>query len=138
MTDIIEGELAKKSVELDRGGKNIPGAFFVKASHYIIGGFALATAIAWNSSIHETIQSKFPKTKDNIKANLLYAIIITIILVLLIYILPNTKTELPDSTRHKITEIQQRYLLQRKIVEQEQKLRELEAEFRVIQKNNSY
>jgi len=135
MTDIIDGEpteSTKKSVELDKGGKNIPGAFAVKTSHYIIGGFALATALTWNTSIREAIKQKFPVPEDNVKANMIFAVVITIILILLIYILPNTKTELPDTTRQKIKAEEEKHLLRRKVTEQERKLMDLESRLRHV------
>ena len=117
-----------KSTELDRGGKNIPGAFVIKSSHYIIGGFALAAAITWNTSIREAIKQKFPVAEDNVKANMIFAIVTTLILVLLIYILPNTKSELPDSTRDKITAEEERYALRKKIIEEEKRIVNLETQ----------
>lgn len=129
MTDIIEGGVPpERSVELDRGGKNVPGAVVVKASHYIIGGFALTAALAWNNSIRENIKQKFPIPEDNARANLIFAVIITIVLVVIIYILPDTKTELPDDTRKKVQLEQERYRMKTTIIHQKKKLADLERE----------
>jgi hypothetical protein len=121
------------NVELDRGGNNIPGAFVIKSSHYIISGFALAAAIAWNTSIREAIKQKFPFPEDNIKANIISAVIVTLLLVFIIYIFPNTKTELPDSTRQKVADAEERNMLRKKVAEQEKKLRDLQNEMRYMQ-----
>lgn len=132
--NIIEGETPpEKNVELDKGGKNVPGAFAVKTSHYIIGGFALATAITWNTSIREVIKQKFPIPEDNVKANMIFAMVMTLILVLLIYVLPNTKSELPDTTRQKIAEEEKRHILYKKVQDQEKKISKLSNELRNTQ-----
>jgi hypothetical protein len=140
MTDIIDGitpnrniintsdptHIVKNSVELERGGKNAPGAFMVKASHYFIGGFALATALMWNRSIQDAIKQKFPIPEDNVRANFVFAIIITAMLVVLIYVLPDTKSELPEDTQRKIANEKERYELRAKVSAQQIKLAELE------------
>lgn len=128
MTDIIDGDRvsSKNSVELDKGGKNVPGAFVVKASHYIIGGFALTTALAWNNSIRENIKQKFPIPEDNVRANLMFAVIITVVLVLIIYFLPDTKSELPDDTKKKVQFEEERYRIKQVITKQQKKLESLE------------
>jgi len=74
----------------------------VKASHYFIGAVALTTALSWNNAIRETINKSFPMPKEEMIASFIYAIIITIILVVLIEYLPNTTSELPKSTQEKI------------------------------------
>lgn len=137
MSNFINGSTpVSKSVELDRGGKNIPGAFVIKSSHYIIGGFALATAITWNTSIREAIKQKFPVPEDNVKANMMFAVVTTLLLVLLIYILPNTKSELPDSTRDKITVEEERHMLRKKIIEEEKRIANLESQ--LLKMKNAY
>ena len=74
----------------------------IKTSHYIISAVGLVTALSWNTSIKEYIQKNYPMPKDNVKANFIYAVIATIILVLLIYLLPDTKSELPVQTQNKL------------------------------------
>jgi hypothetical protein len=136
MANLVDGnDSAYKSIELDRGGKNIPGAFIIKSSHYIIGGFALAAAITWNTSIREAIKQKFPLPEDNVKANMIFAVVTTLILVLLIYVLPNTKSELPDSTRTKISAEEERHALRKKIIEEERRIISLEAQVRAMKSN---
>jgi len=73
--------------------------FATKASHYVLGGFALATAISWNSAIREVLNKKFSVNGDNILVYILYAIVLTCILVVLIYFLPDTTNELPKPTQ---------------------------------------
>jgi hypothetical protein len=76
--------------------------FEIKTSHYIIGAVALTAALSWNSAIRESINKCFPLPKEEIVANFVYAVIITIFLILLIEYLPNTTSELPKSTQEKI------------------------------------
>jgi hypothetical protein len=156
MTDIIDGEnvngnsvngnsvngntstdATKNSVELDRGGKNAPGAFMVKASHYFIGGFALATALTWNTSIREAIKQKFPIPEDNVRANFIFAVIITAMLIVLIYILPDTKSELPEDTQRKAKIEQERHDLRIKVATQQLQLAELQRDFANVRANGN-
>lgn len=116
----------EESVDLQSGGKNVPGAFMVKSSHYFITGFALATAITWNTSVREAINQKFPIPEDNVRANFIFAVVITLVLVLVIYILPDTKAELPDDTKKKIEMEEERHVLKKSLQSQQIKLREVE------------
>jgi hypothetical protein len=81
--------------------------FATKASHYVLGGFALATAISWNSAIKEILHKRFSVNGDSVLIYILYAVILTCVLVVLIYFLPDTTNELPKPTqkivqKHKI------------------------------------
>jgi hypothetical protein len=80
--------------------------FSIKTSHYIIGAVALTTALSWNGAIREAINKGFPAPKDEVFMGLLYAIIITIVLILLIEYLPDTTNELPKSTKEKIQNVE--------------------------------
>lgn len=76
-------------------------ALCVKTTHYFIGGISLVTALAWNSSIRSAIEEYFPIPNKTI-AGFAYAIIITVILVVVIYMLPDTENELPHEVRSRI------------------------------------
>lgn len=85
--------------------------FATKASHYVLGGFALATAISWNSAIKEILHRRFSVNGDSVLVYILYAIILTCVLVVLIYFLPDTTNELPKPTqkivqKHKIEHLE--------------------------------
>lgn len=76
--------------------------FSIKTSHYVIAGMSLVAALSWNETIKAVIGKQFLKPSDEISANVIYSIIITLLLILLIYYLPDTKSELPAETRHKL------------------------------------
>jgi hypothetical protein len=78
----------------------------IKTSHYVIGAVALTTALSWNGAIREMINKSFPMPKDEIIAGFIYAIIITVILIILIECLPNTVSELPKPVQEKIQNIE--------------------------------
>ena len=49
---------------------------------YILAGFGLVAGLAWNEAIKELIAYLFPMSKDTMLAKFVYAIILTLILVL--------------------------------------------------------
>lgn len=53
-----------------------------KMSGLATAGFGLVAALAWNDAIKAIFDSYFPKNSSNITAQLLYAVILTIIIVL--------------------------------------------------------
>jgi hypothetical protein len=87
-------------------------SFNIKTSHYVIGAVALTTALSWNAAIRNTIDKCFPVMQEGLFAGFLYAIIITILLLLLIEYLPSTNSELPASAQEKIknAELQEKTL----------------------------
>lgn len=125
----------EESIDLQAGGRNVPKAFMVKSSHYFITGFALATAITWNTSVREMINQKFPIPEDNVRANFIFAIVITLILVIVIYILPDTKAELPDDTKKKIEMEEERHVLKKTLQAQQAKLREVEMRMQEMKRS---
>ena len=50
---------------------------------YITGGFGLVTALAWNDAIKEIIRYLFPISRDTALAKLIYASVMTLILVII-------------------------------------------------------
>jgi len=100
----------------------IPTALKIKTSHYIIVGFSIATAIAWNKSIGNAIEQAYPLPKDQVNAGIAYAMIMTIILVIIIYLLPDTKTILPADTQHKINDETEKEELRAKVAQLENRM----------------
>lgn len=49
---------------------------------YIIGGFGLVAALAWNDAIRAFIDTLFPIDKNNLFAKFLYAALITVVVTL--------------------------------------------------------
>jgi len=46
---------------------------------YIVGGFGLVAALAWNDAIRALIDTIFPIDKNNLSAKFFYALIITLV-----------------------------------------------------------
>ena len=81
--------------------------FKVRASHYIIGGLSLVTALSWNEAIKANINKVYPMQRDSTSALLIYAIIMTMFVILIVYMLPDTFDMLPDNVKTKIENIKQ-------------------------------
>lgn len=84
------------------GPEDAASVFTIKTSHYLIAGFSLVVALSWNKSIENSIHSTFPLQADSLKASVLYSVIITMVLILVIWFLPDTKSELPLDTQHRL------------------------------------
>ena len=82
----------------------MPTAFKVKTSHYVIAGLSLVAALGWNDAIKAGIKKVYPVPQEQVSAGFLYAIIITLVLIFVIWMLPDTKSELPQETQTKIKE----------------------------------
>jgi hypothetical protein len=76
-------------------------SFKIRSSHYIIGGLSLVAALGWNEAIKKYIAKIYSPT-DSAHAALLYAIIITLFLIVIVSVLPDTVTLLPKETQEKI------------------------------------
>ena len=84
----------------------IPNAFKVKTSHYAIAGLSLVAALSWNDAIKSGIKKVYPIPQAQVSMGFFYAIIITVVLICVIWMLPDTKSELPHSTQTKINEVE--------------------------------
>ena len=115
--------------EFINGAKDAVSVFGIKTSHYIIAATGLVTALSWNTAIREGIKNVFPMDKDTLRANFIYAVIMTLILVLLIWLLPDTKSELPSATRRRLEQAQleaQKDLLKQEIDAGQQEIKQLQ------------
>jgi len=63
-----------------------------KTSGYILAAFGFVVGLAWNDAVKTLIEYLFPLNKDNVLIKFIYALIITI-LVVVITILLTKKTE---------------------------------------------
>jgi len=77
---------------------SIPEAFKVKTSHYMIAGLSLVVALSWNDTINHSIKKIYPLQKDQIWANVMYSFIITLVLILVVFMLSDITSELPQGT----------------------------------------
>jgi len=76
--------------------------FTIKTSHYLIAGMSLSAALAWNTTIKQIIEKEFPRPGDSVRANIIFSVTMTLLIVLMVCCLPDTKSELPAEVRHKI------------------------------------
>lgn len=80
----------------------IPSAFKIKTSHYIIASLSLVTALSWNEAMKQLIKKIYAAPDGVIMGNIIYALAITLLLIIVIHMLPDTKSELPADTQTKI------------------------------------
>lgn len=66
----------------------------VKTTHYVIGAVALTTALSWNTAVRHCIDTYFPQPNSEIIMNIIYALVMTMFLILLIQYLPDTSSEM--------------------------------------------
>ena len=103
----------------------IPKALTIKSSYYAIAALSLVAALSWNDAIKATIRRVYQVPKDQALAGFIYAFITTLLLIIVIWMLPDTKKELPKETQEKIKE-----------VETEEKLQKLAVEVDELKKEN--
>lgn len=94
----VENTLKKGADKIESGAKQLG----IKTSHYIISAMGIVVGLSWNDTIKDTIREYFPLGRDEIRAKILYSVILTGILLLLVSLLPNTKSELPAETKIKV------------------------------------
>jgi len=70
MLDKIKGETSKIQREVRK-----------KSLGYVLAGFALVGGLAWNDAIKALIATMFPNSTDNLFAKFGYAILITLVIV---------------------------------------------------------
>lgn len=80
----------------------LPDAFKIKTSHYIIASLSLVTALSWNEAMKQLIKKIYVASEGVIMGNIIYALAITLLLIVVIHMLPDTKSELPADTQTKI------------------------------------
>lgn len=83
----------------------LTNTFTVKTSHYIIGAIGVVAAISWKDAVKDITTKYFP-SQDNILATVINALIMTMFLIIMIYLLPDTKSELPPQTRERLTDLE--------------------------------
>ncbi|MCL5795337.1 MAG: DUF5654 family protein [Patescibacteria group bacterium] len=75
--------ITKKIVKLKEKSSEIKKEIFRKSLGYVVAAFGFVIALAWNDFIKSAIDRYFPMPADGLKAKLLYAIIITAVLVII-------------------------------------------------------
>lgn len=77
----------------------------IKTSHYILGAVSLVSALSWNEAVKKIINRYVPNSFGQTSAAVIYALVITLMLVLLIHLLPNTESELPIHVKEKLKSV---------------------------------
>lgn len=62
--------------------KEVRQKFKTKVLKYITGGFGLIAALAWRDAITDLIDYFFPSAQEGLVAKVVYAIVMTVVLVL--------------------------------------------------------
>ena len=57
--------------------------FRERISGYVIGAFGLVASLAWNDAISSLIEKVFPLGKDTVVAKFIYALVMTVVLVII-------------------------------------------------------
>jgi hypothetical protein len=82
--------------------KEFWNVFSIKSTYYILSGISFAAALGWGNTVKAFLDENFPKPNSKTTMNLIYSIVITLMLVILIYLMPDTERELPHKIRKKI------------------------------------
>jgi uncharacterized membrane protein len=96
---VVQTEVAGKIKE---EGKELGAEFRQKTVTYITAALGLVTGLAWNEAIKSVIEFFFPLNENTMIAKLVYALIMTLILVFLgNYILkaPQQTTNQPENKK---------------------------------------
>ncbi|MAG44484.1 hypothetical protein CL633_01185 [bacterium] len=71
----------KQFKKLKREKRRLESKFNTKLLKYITAGFSVAAGFAWKDAIEDLIDYFFPQTKQGILAKIIYAFVLTLILV---------------------------------------------------------
>ncbi len=69
--------LKEKLENIKKNGSSVEREIKQRTAGYIIGGFGLVAALAWNDAIRSLIDAIFPIDKNNLSAKFAYALLIT-------------------------------------------------------------
>lgn len=91
--------------------------FTIRTSHYIIASATVVTMLAWQDLFKSVTDYLFPLERDAVSAKFIYTAILTVLVVMLIRFLPNTKKALPNEIQTEIEEKKVEKLVNKKIDE---------------------
>lgn len=115
----------------------ILSAFGIKVTYYFLSAVALVVALSWSDTIKLIINNYFPLPNSQIFANIIYSFIITLFLVALINLLPDTTIELPHEQKNKIEgakTAEDKLNLNKKIIDLEENYNRLIGENKKLRK----
>lgn len=96
--DKLKSTLENGAEKIESGAKQLG----IKTSHYIINAMGLVVGLSWNDTIKDAIKEYVPISRDEIRAKIFYSVVLTVVLMLIVALLPNTKDELPAETKIKV------------------------------------
>lgn len=71
----------KKICDIKESGQEIRKEIREKTLGYVVASFSLVAGLAWNEAIKAAIEEFFPMAKDTIKAKMIYALVLTLVVV---------------------------------------------------------
>jgi hypothetical protein len=83
---VVELPYQATGYEMDKfkeEGKKIKREVRERTSGYLVGALGLVAGLAWNDAIRSLIDELFPLSKNSLLAKFVYAILITIVVVIL-------------------------------------------------------
>lgn len=75
--------LERTKEELEQGVKKASGTLWKKSIGYVLAGFGLVAALAWNDAIQTLVKYAFPFESGTLVAKFVYALIITLVVVII-------------------------------------------------------
>lgn len=78
--------------------------FTLRTSHYLIASATVVTMLSWRDTFESVINYIYPLERDAVSAKVIYSAVLTAIVILLIYYLPNTEEVLPPKTKKEIND----------------------------------
>ena len=90
----------------------------VNINAVIAGALGFVIALAWNDAVNKSIKSFFPVRHENdiAKVTLIYAIIVTIFIIIIIYLINKTKKIYYQYTGKKLFDGDKLYVTKNKII----------------------
>lgn len=80
--------------KIRREGRELQRELRRKTATYAAAALALVTALAWNEAIKSVVEFLFPLSQNSMTAKLIYALLMTVILVLVtVYVLREEKSK---------------------------------------------
>jgi uncharacterized membrane protein YagU involved in acid resistance len=92
---------------ISQPSKIMQTSLVLKSSFYLIGAVSLVTALSWNNLVKSSINKYFPLEEDSIKGAFIYALVMTLFLIMVVGLLPDvtntmSKEHIEDFVEHKI------------------------------------
>ena len=87
-------EIREVTEEMKKEAKRLENEMRERIAGYIVGAFGLVAGLAWNDAIKSLIEYFFPLKQNSVAAKFIYALSITLVLVLVtVYIVRFFKRE---------------------------------------------